>query len=156
MLRFLRTFSSDRDSPATDPLDQESPNDTEVRTILSEMDGSFGWIRLEREDINKIIFKWDLDIGFTMNGSGFQEHPFGIVKKLVVSDTPLDHRKILRWFDLAHRLGYDLALFEPRNCIGPGILVDSGDVLTLPYEGRWKHVAQSYKWSRERLQAVIS
>jgi len=120
------------------------------------MDGSLGWIRLDREDINNIICRWGLDIGYTMNGTGFQEHPFGIVKKLVVSDATLDNRKILQWLDLAHHLGYDLQVFEPRNWIGEGILVDSGDVLTIPFQGKWQSVAQSYKTFRAKFQADIS
>lgn len=137
-------------------MDHEGPNSIQLHTILSDMDGSLGWIRLDYEDMNNVIRKWGLDIGYTMNGTGFRENPFGIVKKLVVSDAPLNNQKILRWLDLAEYMGYDLHVFEPRNWIGEGILVDGGDVLTLPFQGTWQTMAQSYKTSRAKFQADVS
>ncbi|OAP54894.1 hypothetical protein AYL99_10594 [Fonsecaea erecta] len=109
------------------------------------MDGSLGWIRLDRKDMNKVIRIWGLDVSYTMNGIRFQDNPFGIIKKLVTPDTPLDNGKMQQWMHLAHYMGYSLRAFERRNWIGPGILVDGGDVLTLPFQGTWQTAAQAYK-----------
>ncbi|KIW84474.1 hypothetical protein Z517_03724 [Fonsecaea pedrosoi CBS 271.37] len=156
MLRFLRSFSSDHDTRNQKGKDDQAPNTTESCKILSDMDGSLGWIRLNHKDMNYLIRKWELDVGFTMNGAGFQDDPFGIVKKLVVSNAPLDPPKIVRWLDLASYLGFDLSVFEPRNWLGEGILVDSGDVLTLPFQGKWQIMAQSHKTLRAKFQAEVS
>ena len=37
------------------------------------MDGSLGWVRPDHEDMNKVIRTWGLDVGYTMNGIGFQD-----------------------------------------------------------------------------------
>ncbi|OAL26628.1 hypothetical protein AYO20_09969 [Fonsecaea nubica] len=142
MIQFLRSFSSDHDAWT---LENEDQNNIQVRQILSEMDGSLGWIRLDRRDMNKIIHTWGLDVGYTMNGMGFQDNPFGIMKKLVAPDTPLDNGKMRQWMHLAHYMGYSLRVFERRNWIGSGILVDGGDVLTLPFQGTWQTATQAYK-----------
>jgi hypothetical protein len=47
-------------------------------------------------------------VGYTMNGKGFQEKPFGIVKKFVASDAAMDDLKMLQWIDLAQHMGYEL------------------------------------------------
>jgi hypothetical protein len=74
MVRFLRSFSSDHDGIDLGdlrPSDPDHQNDMQIRKILSEMDGSLGWVRLDRTDINDVIRRWELDAGYTMNGRGF-------------------------------------------------------------------------------------
>src|SRR5436305_14705903 len=58
------------------------------------MDGSCGWARLNRDDINKLVRRWDLDLGYAMDGRYFQESPFGIVKKFVRSEDALDNTDV--------------------------------------------------------------
>ena len=67
MLRFLPSFSSDHDAWTMENLNHEEIN----RKILSDMDGGLRRIRLDYEDINNLIRKWGLDIGYTMDGTGF-------------------------------------------------------------------------------------
>lgn len=155
MLRFLQSFSSDHEAWTNEKLGHQGANSMQVRKIISDMDGSLGWIRLDYEDMNNVIRKWGLDTGYSMNGTGFREHPFGIVKKLIVSDASLDNQNLLRWLDLAQYMGYDLHVFEPRNWMGEGILVDAGDVLTLPFQGTWQNVAQSYQTIRAKFLADL-
>ncbi len=64
--------------------------------ILSEMDGSLGWIRLDCIDINNLIRRWELDVGYMMNSTGFHKNFFGIVKKFVESNKSLNERKMLQ------------------------------------------------------------
>ena len=91
-----------------------------------------------------------------MNRREYQEHPFGIVKKFVASESPLDNCKILQWMDVAQYMGYELYIFDWRNWVGSGRLVDGGDVLTLPFEGRWDKVAASYKLLRTNFLVNVS
>jgi hypothetical protein len=61
---------------------------------------------------------------------------------------------MVQWIGLAEYMGYELSIFEPRNWVGPGTLVDAGDVLTLPFYGRWKDAVPYYKTLREQFQAT--
>ena len=158
MVQFIQSFSCDYNGIDLGDLKTSYPepqNDPQIHEILSEMDGSLGWIRLDRTDINDVIHEWEFDVGYTMNGRGFKENPFGIVKKLVPSDAVLDNSKMLQWIDLAQHMGYELNVFERRNWVSSGTLVDAGDVLTLPFYGTWKDVAPYYKTLREDFQANI-
>ena len=49
---------------------------------------------MNRDDINNLVRRWDLDLGYAMNGGYFQESPFGIVKKYVGSKDALDYIKL--------------------------------------------------------------
>jgi hypothetical protein len=90
MTRFLRSFSSDQRVQDN----REFGHDSQIKNILSDMDGSCGWVRLNRDDINNLVRRWDLDLGYAMNGRYFQESPFGIVKKYVRSGDALDNVKL--------------------------------------------------------------
>ena len=82
MVRILRAFSLDRDCGALkEPRSLEfgRQNDVQIRDVLSEMDGSLAWVRMDLDDANKMIRKWCLDLGHTMNGGLFREDPFGVV-----------------------------------------------------------------------------
>ena len=61
---------------------------------------------------------------------------------------------MVQWTDLAEYMGDELSIFEPRNWVGPGTLVDAGDVLTLPFYRTWKDCVPSYKTLREQSQAT--
>jgi hypothetical protein len=90
MTRFLRSFSSDQRVQDN----REFGHDSQIKNILSDMDGSCGWVRLNRDDINNLVRRWDLDLGYAMNGRYFQESSFGIVKKYVRSGDALDNVKL--------------------------------------------------------------
>ena len=60
------------------------------------MDGSCEWVRLNRDDINNLVRKWDLDLDYAMNDKYFQESPFGIVKKYVRFEHALNNIKLLK------------------------------------------------------------
>jgi hypothetical protein len=47
-------------------------------------------------------------------------------------------------------MGFKLNVFEPRNWVGSGTLVDGADVLTLPFCGKWDEVATYYANLRKK------
>jgi hypothetical protein len=147
MIQFLRSFSSDQKIKGNVELGIADPNheyNSQIYNILSDMDGSHGWIRLDCDDINKVIRRWELDVRYTMNGGGFQESPFGIVKTFIESDAILNKVKMLQWMDLVHYMGFKLNVYQERNWIDSRVLMNAADVLTLPFCGKCKHVAVSY------------
>lgn len=156
MTCFLKSFAPDLDpGPVKEawPSDFERQNNSSIRDILSEMDGSLGWIRLDRDDVDKLIRKWDLDLGHTMNGGLFKENPFGIVKKFVPSDPARDDFKMVQWCGLAAYMGYELQMYKEKNWPGPGVLVEAGDVVTVELNGSWKTIVPDYKILQQRFRA---
>ncbi|KAI9730985.1 MAG: hypothetical protein M1834_005446 [Cirrosporium novae-zelandiae] len=133
---------------------QQQQHDPQINNILSDMDGSYGWLRLNRDDVNTLLRRWDLDLGYDMNGRYFQENPFAIVKKYVRSDATLDYVKLSKWINLAHYMGFKLSVFHEKNWVGEGVLVDGADVQTLPFCGRWKEVATSTFYARRSIPSL--
>lgn len=151
MIQLLRSFSSDGEGKgnrgigrAAEP-DREISNPTEdtcsmssseIYDVLLGMDGSLGSMRLDCDDINNVIRRWELDVGFDMNGRCFQESPFAIVKRFVAPNAALDDIKMCQWVNLAHHMGLELKVLEPRNWRGSETLADAADVLTLLFNGK--------------------
>lgn len=153
LLGLLFSFASDRNCWIAP--DGRFGDQTELRELAAEMDGSQGWTRIHMDDMNRVLYEWELKRTGAMNGAFFHDHPFAIVKKWTPRVVPMDPRRMILWLDLAEYLGFHLHTFKSRSWVGPAILVDANDVLTLPFE-RHRRVSShiGHRHYREMLSAM--
>jgi hypothetical protein len=53
-------------------------------------------------------------------------------------------------------MGFKLNVFEQRNWVSSGTLVDGADVLTLPFCGNWDEVAPYYANLRKNSDSLLN